>query len=246
MRKKSSSPVPCTCMECGVAFMRAPSLIADSGVTYCSRHCFGVMLKRDHAPVERQCAMCGQPFTVPLCRAMVARYCSQACQYRHMALAPTQPVADRFWEKVERGDGCWLWLGSTSTKDYGRFGVWDGNGKRTRVYGAHRMAWELTYGPIPTGLFVCHACDVRACCRPSHLWLGTCAENQADMAVKGRGAAPRGSASWAAKLTEHDVQSLRARHAGGRTTYRQMAKEYGVSEHTIWMAVRRLTWRHLL
>ncbi len=51
---------------------------------------------------------------------------------------------------------------------------------------AHRYAWVLANGEIPAGLFVCHKCDVPACCRPSHMFLGTNEENLADMTAKGR------------------------------------------------------------
>lgn len=41
-------------------------------------------------------------------------------------------------------------------------------------------------GPIPKGMFVLHKCDVRACVKPDHLFIGTKKDNTRDMMSKGR------------------------------------------------------------
>lgn len=86
-------------------------------------------------------------------------------------LRGTVPVADLFWAKVRKGDGCWEWTATKSADGYGRF--WFAGS----MVGAHRLVFEWTYGPIADGLYVDHVCLNPGCVRPDHLRLTTNAEN---------------------------------------------------------------------
>lgn len=78
---------------------------------------------------------------------------------------------DAFWVKVEKTEGCWLWMAGRQPNGYGRLRL---DGKA--VY-AHRFAYELLIGPIPKGLQIDHLCRVRHCVNPTHLEPVTHREN---------------------------------------------------------------------
>lgn len=97
---------------------------------------------------------------------------------------PLETVAERFWAKVDRSagaDACWPWTSGLTEDGYGQFA--GPAGERLR---AHRVAYELTHGALPPGLFACHGCDNRPCCNPKHLFAGTAKDNYQDSLVKGR------------------------------------------------------------
>lgn len=149
------------------------------------------------------------------------------------------PLLDRVMSHVEydTNGGCWLWAGH-STRGYGVLM------HEKKVQKAHRVMWAEVNGPIPAGLFVCHLCDVRACCNPAHLWLGTGDDNIADMVRKGRTTAgkprPRVNRSWV-KLSEAAVLDIRS----GRMGVRAFGRLYGVHASAICRARDGITWDHV-
>lgn len=147
--------------------------------------------------------------------------------------------AERFWAHVEKTDTCWVWAGF-KLKGYGRLSFLG-----QHVY-AHRLAWELTNGPIPEGLCVLHQCDNPPCVRPDHLFLGTNAENMADRNAKGRhlSCGVRGENVVTHKLTEADVRTMRSLHTAG-VKIPSLARRFNVHYNTAYYVVRNRTWRHI-
>jgi len=89
-------------------------------------------------------------------------------------------VKERFFEKVNKTNSCWLWTGALTSRGYGSFGV------EGKVTSAHRYSYQIHIGKIPKGLIICHSCDVPACVNPEHLWAGTTSDNMKDMVAKNR------------------------------------------------------------
>jgi hypothetical protein len=80
--------------------------------------------------------------------------------------------------------GCWHWGGTKNNKGYGVIGF--SENKKSRPQFVHRVVAKIAYGPIPAGMIVCHHCDVRRCCNPAHLYIGTHADNSRDAVQRGR------------------------------------------------------------
>lgn len=145
----------------------------------------------------------------------------------------------RFWLKTKDINGCLVWQASRQTNGYGQFSY---KGKNRR---AHRVAYELTHGTIPEGMCVCHSCDNPLCVNPDHLWLGTQAENLRDMRAKKRANDPclKGSAAGNVKLTEDDVENIRANRMNLKQT--ELATLYGVTQSSISNIQSRKSWTHI-
>lgn len=158
------------------------------------------------------------------------------------------PFLVRFFAKVNKngpvhptlGTNCWVWTGGLDKDGYGRVLV---NGLSCR---AHRLSWEVKNGEAGD-LSVLHKCDNMVCVNPAHLFLGTQADNCADMVSKGRQSACRGEDNPKAKLTDDLVREIRRRHAlGGRGNgYRALSREFGVSHPVVFYVVKRKVWRHV-
>lgn len=168
-----------------------------------------------------------------------------------------RPLADRFWEKVEKTDGCWLWRGADNGRGYGE--VWDGARKRKATH----VALELAGRPLSPGEMACHRCDQPLCVRPDHLFGGTARENVADCVRKGRHGSvtkpwaqvrgdrtgarlhperlARGERHGGTKLTTEQVREIRS--LKGIVTQRKLAVRFGVDRSTIQNIQSRIYWR---
>jgi hypothetical protein len=179
---------------------------------------------------------------------------------------PRTPLETRLADRTAKTDTCWLWQGAKTPKGYGLISLGSHPTKDYPINGyTHRIAFELAYGPIPDGLLVLHTCDTPLCCRNDddgwyeingvlrprrgHLWIGTSAENTADMIAKGRQATgsrwqSRGNADT--RLTEESVREIRRRHALGGVTYGELASAFGVNRKLIGCIIHRKTWKHVV
>lgn len=82
-------------------------------------------------------------------------------------------TTDRYWTNVDvrKPTQCWPWLASLTRQGYGQLGMC------SQQYLAHRVAYEISKGPIPVEHCVLHTCRRPDCCNPAHLFIGTRSDN---------------------------------------------------------------------
>lgn len=148
-------------------------------------------------------------------------------------------IKNRFWSKVKIAaeSECWEWTASKH-QGYGMFMF------KGRARNAHRMAYMFAHGDIPVGMFICHHCDNPGCVNPSHLFLGTNADNVRDRTIKDRHQHLKGSQHGRAKLTEDQARIIRKEYQSG-TRPAILARQYGVNRTTITYLGQGKTWKHI-
>jgi len=155
----------------------------------------------------------------------------------------------RFWDKVDdresiNPDACWEWTAARDPNGYGAFKL---NGKKI---GAHVFSYKQSYGPVPDGMEVCHKCDNRSCCRPSHLFAGTRSDNMLDAKSKGRLVVPKGvrfkpgNRPVNSKLDKDTVDKIKCLlELSGGLSVAEIAKIVGVSRYAVSDIKRGKTYR---
>ena len=182
------------------------------------------------------CILCSKSFASYGSRPR--KTCSKTCHYEYLRKINHYQIPNTFWQTLRANGECLEWPKTHDTRGYGQLAY---HGKLWR---AHRLAWFLTNGPIPKGIYVCHKCDNRLCCRPSHLFLGTQLDNMQDCARKGR--TLKGSQKPTSKLTESDVAEIKAALENRTSqTLTLLVERYGVRRQTIDAIIDGRTWRHV-
>jgi len=148
----------------------------------------------------------------------------------------------RFRKKINiKGkDECWEWQAAVDSCGYGRFGF------RKELLSAHRFAWIIAFGEIPSGIHVLHSCDNPPCCNPCHLFLGSHQDNMADRNNKGRsnGGSKSGEDNPACRYTNKDILKIREMLRKGHTQ-REVAFMFNTIQLIISAIHLRKYWKHI-
>lgn len=146
-------------------------------------------------------------------------------------------IEERFYDKIKinKENGCHEWQASISRRGYGQFAL----NSTTQV--SHRVAWLLSYGQIPKGIYVLHHCGNPKCVNPAHLFLGTQRDNMNEAISKNIYFRSSGNA----KITEKQVIRVKGMLQDGIYSVATIAKRFDVSWHAIYDIKHNRTWKHL-
>lgn len=155
---------------------------------------------------------------------------------RFKPIIVTDSLVEQFYRNSARppyGEACVLWQAYTNKKGYGQVGT-----REAAKYLAHRVSYAIHVGD-PGELLVCHDCpagDTPACVNPTHLFLGTYADNSLDSILKGR--------SVQRKLVASDILEIRSRRKAGESLT-EVGRDFDLPKATVWKIVHKKTWRHV-
>lgn len=225
-QRSRRNKIKINCAFCKTEFLAQNAAFKKGQARFCSRVCASTSSRGEK--ISRICRQCkskflSNPYRVNHGKAL---YCSLKCKREFNKLSSIE----LFNLNTTRMDnGC---LEYRAKHGYGR--VYIGNNKHQL---AHRFIWEINFGKIPKGLFVCHKCDNPPCCEITHLFLGTPADNTRDMLAKGR--------EWNKKLSYIDVVSIKNKLKMGNNID-LLASEYNVSRCTIKKIKDNKTWKQVI
>lgn len=144
-------------------------------------------------------------------------------------------LPQRFWNKVIKAEGCWLWSGAKNRKGYGVIGTTAGMSL------AHRVSLELSGIPVPYAKHVLHRCDTPGCVNPGHLFIGTNLDNVRDRESKQRGNQVHGVANGRAKVSDAEVKAIR----NSSLSTKDLAAIYEINVTTVRQIINKETWKHV-
>lgn len=224
------------CTFCGKPYVVTKRAHAKS--KFCSSRCFGAD-RSSKCRTRIICILCGRQVSVRTSAAIAGRlFCSNKCRLQRTDLPSLE---DRLClgSQKDPSSGCIIWTGSKDTDGYGQIGLGDGPDRNRKT---HRVVYAMAYGEFDQSLHVLHTCDHPSCIRPSHLFLGTHADNMADMAQKGR-ASKQGKISLAATIPASTKKQIRSLREAGKPV-RFIAEACGVSDYAVVMFSGNKTAKH--
>jgi len=155
-------------------------------------------------------------------------------------------VAEKLADHTITDRGCWEYNGPKNEEGYGRVLLCVAKlSPRKRYYRAHRLSYAFYQGADPGAMMVCHKCDNPSCINPDHLFLGTAADNSADMAAKKRASPQAGILNSARKLDEPLVLDIVSKIKQGLSNT-AIARDLPITHHQVSLIRLGKSWHGLL